>query len=352
MKQYQLAMPQQVYSGETAMQALETLASGHEKAVVFTDAGIRASGILERPLAELDKAAVPYIINDTLPAEPTCDQAQQVIDTFRESNADLIVAVGGGSVMDIADADGVTLLPEIHASYGEKVYEKLAAKGYAVYDFFLPGLMIDALERGSADTLAAWAQEILDKHILTVNMLGCHDGIPMLDLKGLLPEERIQNLIDLIVTRGGMVKNLHGQKNVYYQVNATYYSALGESDAKLLLARAIQLFMPGKPQVWYLDLFAGKNDCEAVARAGEGGHKEINRTNLTKVQIAEALEKPVVKKQLELLRLRRNCPAFAQGAKIQIESCGPELTIEWSCSGHVARLQANLQKLTYRVEIE
>lgn len=189
----------------------------------------------------------------------------------------------------------MTLLPEIHASYGEKVYEKLAAKGYAVYDFFLPGLMIDALERGSADTLAAWAQEILDKHILTVNMLGCHDGIPMLDLKGLLPEERIQNLIDLIVTRGGMVKNLHGQKNVYYQVNATYYSALGESDAKLLLARAIQLFMPGKPQVWYLDLFAGKNDCEAVARAGEGGHKEINRTNLTKVQIAEALEKPVVK---------------------------------------------------------
>lgn len=67
MKQYQLAMPQQVYSGETAIQALETLASGHEKAVVFTDAGIRASGILERPLAELDKAAVPYIINDTLP---------------------------------------------------------------------------------------------------------------------------------------------------------------------------------------------------------------------------------------------------------------------------------------------
>ena len=121
----------------------------------------------------------------------------------------------------------MTLLPEIHASYGEKVYEKLAAKGYAVYDFFLPGLMIDALERGNADTLAGWAQEILDKHILTVNMLGCHDGIPMLDLKGLLPEERIQSLIDLIVSRGGMVKNLHGQKNVYYQVNATYLQCLG-----------------------------------------------------------------------------------------------------------------------------
>lgn len=250
----------------------------------------------------------------------------------------------------LADADGVTLLPEIHASYSEKVYEKLAAKGYAVYDFFLPGLLIDALERGNADTLAGWAQEILDKHILTVNMLGCHDGIPMLDLKGLLPEERIQSLIDLIVSRGGMVKNLHGQKNVYYQVNATYYSALGESDAKLLLARAIQLFMPGKPQVWYLDLFAGKNDCEAVARAGEGGHKEINRTNLTKVQIAEALEKPVVKKQLELLRMRCNCPAFAPGADVSIESRGHVLTIEWKHDGHTACLQADLQKLTYHID--
>ena len=54
MKQYQLAMPQQVFSGETGMQALESLAARHKKAAVFTDAGIRASGILERPLAELD----------------------------------------------------------------------------------------------------------------------------------------------------------------------------------------------------------------------------------------------------------------------------------------------------------
>ncbi len=249
----------------------------------------------------------------------------------------------------MAAADGVTLLPEIHASYGEKVYEKLAAKGYAVYDFFLPGLLIDALERGNTDTLAAWAQEILDKHILTVNMLGCHDGIPMLDLKGLLPEKRIRDLINLIVVRGGMVKNLHGQKNVYYQVNATYYSALGESDAKLLLARAIQVFMPGKPQVWYLDLFAGKNDHDAVTRAGEGGHKEINRTNLTKEQIAEALAKPVVQKQLELLRLRRSFPAFVPDADVSIESRGPALTIEWCNNGHIARLQADLQELTYNI---
>ena len=61
-----------------------------------------------------------------------------------------------------------------------------------------------------------------------------------------------------------MVKDLHGQKNIYYQVNSTYHSALGEDDRKMLMARALQLFMPGKPQIWYLDLFAGKNDYEPL----------------------------------------------------------------------------------------
>ncbi|MFR5702608.1 MAG: hypothetical protein ACLUD0_12555 [Eubacterium ramulus] len=77
-----------------------------------------------------------------------------------------------------------------------------------------------------------------------------------------------------------------------------------------MLARAIQLFMPGKPQIWYLDLFAGKNDHEAVKRAGEGGHKEINRTNLTGVQIEQALQTEVVQKQLELLRFRSTCKSI------------------------------------------
>lgn len=184
-------------------------------------------------------------------------------------------------VHTLAERFGLTLLPEIHASYAEKTYAKLSAQGYLCYDFFLPGLILDALERRDGFYLAAWAKEQTDKGIRTVNMLGCHDGIPLLDLKGLLPEERIERLIKTVVARGGMVKDLHGQKNVYYQVNATYFSALGGDEKKLLLARALQLFMPGKPQVWYLDLFAGKNDADAVRRGGSGGHKEINRTNLT-----------------------------------------------------------------------
>ena len=246
-------------------------------------------------------------------------------------------------VRKLADKYNLTLLPEIHASYGEKNYEQIAGKGYMTYDFFLPGLIIDALESGDGKHLFDWAKELIEKDIHTVNMLGCHDGIPLLDLKGLLSEERIQNLIDTVVGRGGYVKDLHGQKNMYYQVNATYYSALGEDDAKMLLARALQLFMPGKPQIWYLDLFAGKNDHEAVKRAGAGGHKEINRTNLTTEQMEEALKKPVVARQLELLRFRDTCPAFAKESKIIVNSNDNHMAFILENAGYQAKLTADLK---------
>lgn len=253
-------------------------------------------------------------------------------------------------VRQLADKYKLTLLPEIHASYSDKNYEMISQKGYMTYDFFLPGLVIDALERGRGDVLTKWANELIEKEIHVVNMLGCHDGIPLLDLKGLIPEERIQSIIDTVVARGGFVKDLHGQKNVYYQVNAAYYSALGESDSKMLLARALQLFMPGKPQVWYLDLFAGKNDYEAVKRAGAGGHKEINRSNLSVVQMEEKIKERVVKKQLEMLRFRAAFPAFAFDSNITVDSSGSMMNFVWKKNRYTATLSADLANHTFSMK--
>ena len=253
-------------------------------------------------------------------------------------------------VKGLADEFGVSLLPEIHASYSEKIYEVVASKGYMTYDFFLPGLLIYAIENKNGEVLKKWAEEIRDKKIRVVNMLGCHDGIPLLDLKGILAEDDIQNMIDTIVGRGGYVKDLHGAKNMYYQVNATYYSALGDDDKKMLFARAIQMFMPGKPQVWYLDLFAGKNDHEAVKRAGAGGHKEINRTNLTTEQIREALKKDVVKEQLKLLRFRNTNPAFGFDSELSVETEGSVMTFKWSKDDHEATLRADFADYSYTIQ--
>jgi glycosidase len=250
----------------------------------------------------------------------------------------------------LADRRGLKLLPEIHSTYEERIHETIAAKGFLSYDFFLPGLLIDAFERKDATTLRRWIADLLDKGIRTVNMLGSHDGIPLLDLRGLLTDDEIDRLIETVKGRGGYVKDLHGQKKMYYQVNATYYSALGEDDQKLLLARAIQLFMPGKPQVWYLDLFAGKNDHAAVERAGSGGHKEINRTNLTMEDVQEGLRKPVVQQQLELLRFRNTCPAFGFDATCIVgDTSANRLSLAWRNNGQTATLEADLAACTFTI---
>jgi sucrose phosphorylase len=146
------------------------------------------------------------------------------------------------------------------------------------------------------------------------------------------------------------VKDLHGKKNIYYQVNATYYSALGEDDTKLLLARAIQIFMPGKPQIWYLDLLAGKNDHAAVEKAGPAGHKEINRTNLTLEQANIALEKNVVRQQLSLLKFRSTFPAFGFDSKLKVlYSKKHELKLCWENNGCTATLEANLKDYSWNI---
>jgi len=264
-------------------------------------------------------------------------------------------------INQIAQKNDLILLPEIHAEYGLNLHDEVAEKGYQIYDFFLPGLMIHTLEKGSSEAILKWANEIIDKGYKTVNMLGCHDGIPVLDLKGkevdgkynegLLEDKAIEDVMNIVLERGGRVKNLYdpsGNKISYYQVNATFFSALGEDDQKLLLARAIQLFMPGIPQIWYLDIFAGKNNYKAADEGGTGGHKEINRTTLSLKDVENGLKTDIVKNQLKLIRLRNTSKAFSGIVKIN-NSLDNEIDIKWSNNGDFAQLQGDLK--TYKFTI-
>jgi len=264
-------------------------------------------------------------------------------------------------IKQIADKNDLTLLPEIHAEYGLHLHDEVAKEGYRIYDFFLPGLTIHTIENRNSKALIKWAKEIISKGYKTVNMLGCHDGIPVLDLKGktvngtynkgLLEDDEIEAIMNIIIERGGRVKNLYdpeGNKISYYQVNATFFSALGEDEKKLLLARAIQIFMPGIPQVWYLDVFAGKNDYEAADTGGSAGHKEINRTNLTMDNVKERLKTKVVLNQLELLRFRNTSKAFSGSVRIN-ETSDNIIDIKWINSNEFAHLVANLKTYNFTI---
>lgn len=264
-------------------------------------------------------------------------------------------------IKKIAQQYNLLLLPEIHAEFGLGLHEEVAKEGYYIYDFFFPGLVIHTLETASNKALIAWVNEINAKGYNTVNMLGCHDGIPVLDLKGknnqgiyqkgLLSDDEIDFIMNTIMERGGRVKNLYdaaGNKISYYQINATFFSALGENEQKLLLARAIQMFMPGIPQVWYLDIFAGKNDYQAADKGGSGGHKEINRTTLTLKDIEKGLSEKIVLNQLEIMRLRNTLSAFSGKLRIN-KTLKNKIDWIWENGQDFAQLQVNLITYTFSI---
>jgi sucrose phosphorylase len=265
-------------------------------------------------------------------------------------------------IKKIAEQNNLMLLPEIHAEYGLHLHDEVANEGYYIYDFFLPGLTIHTIENQTSKALISWTKEITAKGYKTVNMLGCHDGIPVLDLKGkevngvynkgLLEDAEIEKIMTTIMERGGRVKNLYdpsGNKISYYQINATFFSALGEDEQKLLLARAIQLFMPGIPQVWYLDIFAGKNNYEAADNGGSAGHKEINRTTLSMEDVTKGLKTDIVKNQLEIIRLRNTSNAFSGQVEIN-DTVDSIIDIKWVNGKTVAHLKANLQTQGFTID--
>jgi sucrose phosphorylase len=265
-------------------------------------------------------------------------------------------------IKQIAQKNNLMLLPEIHAEYGLHLHDEVANKGYTIYDFFLPGLTIHTIESKSCKAVLSWAKEIISKGYKTVNMLGCHDGIPVLDLKGkevngvynkgLLADVEIEKIMTIIMERGGRIKNLYdasGNKISYYQINATFFSALGEEEQKMLLARAIQLFMPGIPQIWYLDIFGGKNNYEAADNGGSAGHKEINRTTLSMQDVTQGLKTELVKKQLEIIRLRNTSNAFSGLVEFN-DAFDNKLDIKWINNKSVMHLKADLDSYNFTIK--
>lgn len=106
---YNLKMPHEIFSGEDALENLKTILQKNrtKKVAVFTDKGIQGAGLLDYPMAKIQAAGVESVILNDLPPEPTYAQAQALVDAYKASGADFIVAVGGGSVMDTAKLSSI-----------------------------------------------------------------------------------------------------------------------------------------------------------------------------------------------------------------------------------------------------
>ena len=135
-------------------------------------------------------------------------------------------------------------------------------------------------------------------------------------------------------------------KQVVYQINCTYYSALGERDQSYLLARAIQFFSPGIPQVYYMGLLAGANDYELMERTNYP--RNISRHNYTVEEICREVERPVVRHLCRLMQFRNLYPVF-DGTMAVMDTPADILQIAWRDSGLEAVLWADLKSHAFTV---
>lgn len=246
---------------------------------------------------------------------------------------------------DTAGEYGVDILPEIHEHYS--IQMKLAKKGYWVYDFALPMLVLHALYTHRGDRLKHWLNICPRKQMTT---LDTHDGIGVVDVVDLLTPEEIEETKEMLYKKGANVKKKYSSEEYnnldIYQINCSYYSALGNNDDAYLLARAIQFFAPGIPQVYYVGMLAGENDLELLEKTKEG--RNINRHYYTMEEVDKSFERPVVRRLKELMEFRSSCPAFDGSCVCQ--SDGHKLTIERKHGQAKAVLKADLA--TYQFDIE
>jgi len=249
-------------------------------------------------------------------------------------------------VKAILDPYGIELLPEIHEHYS--IQMKLAERGYWVYDFALPMLVLHALYSGRSERLAHWLSICPRKQFTT---LDTHDGIGVVDVADLLTQEEIDETKENLFSKGANVKRVYNTmayNNLdIYQLNCTYYSALGDDDDAYVLARAIQFFTPGIPQVYYVGLLAGQNDLELLEETKVG--RNINRHYYSKEEVEENLQRPVLKRLFKLMKFRNSYPVF-DGDLTVVDSGEPsKLELTWKQDNLRATLHADLLTRSFTI---
>jgi len=250
---------------------------------------------------------------------------------------------------------GIEALVEVHSHFRRQI--EIARQVDRVYDFALPPLVLHAIFNRTAHYLKQWLA-ISPRNAITV--LDTHDGIGVIDIgadgtdpqeySGLVPPGELDALVERIhMNSNGQSRQATGAaaSNLdLYQVNCTFYDALGRNDHDYLLARAIQFFAPGVPQVYYVGLLAGENDMALLAKSGVG--RDINRHYYTPEEVNQALQRPVVQSLFELIRFRNRHPAF-DGAFSLLETGESEMTLRWDNGNAWAMLEVNFASGSYHI---
>lgn len=252
-----------------------------------------------------------------------------------------------------ANSRGMEVLVEIHAHYKTQIH--IAEHSDWVYDFALPPLVLHSIFQKTSSALKTWFAQS-PRNAITV--LDTHDGIGIVDAgpssstknDGLLDADEVDHLVKEIHLRskGGSLKATGAAaSNVdLYQVNCSFFDALGQDTNTHMLARLIQFFAPGVPQVYYMGLLSGKNDLKLLEETGVG--RDINRHYYDTQEIALETKTPENQALFSLICFRNHHPAF-DGEFELLDSADHELRLIYFTEKSSAALFIDFVTLSFKV---
>lgn len=196
-----------------------------------------------------------------------------------------------------------------------------------VYNFALPPLTLHTFHTSDATKLSAWAKTLTLPSDKTTffNFLASHDGVGLNPARGILSPAEIDALVEKTLAHGGFISYKHnsdGSKSPY-EMNVNYFDALSNPNAnepidiqvaRFIAAQAIMLSMIGVPGIYFHSLFGSRNWYEGVEQTGH--NRAINRQKCSFDELQKelndknSLRTKVFKKYSDLLKARRNSPAF------------------------------------------
>ena len=99
------------YHGAGAINSIpdEINGRGFKKVLVASDPDLVKFGVTKKVTDVLENAGIEYTLYSDIKPNPTIENVQHGVEVFKESGADCIVAIGGGSSMDTAKAVGIII---------------------------------------------------------------------------------------------------------------------------------------------------------------------------------------------------------------------------------------------------
>jgi sucrose phosphorylase len=230
------------------------------------------------------------------------------------------------------------VLVEVHAHYTQQL--DIAPLVDLIYDFQTAPLLLHSFFTGTVDKLDLWFQQ---RPTNCLNVLDTHDGYGVIDAGPINGRPGLITQDDMAFIFEKAEENTQGHSAIAsvvpqwftlpHQINATLPNILA-NDIAYVISRAVQFFLPGEPQVYYVGLLNGMDDRALFEKSAQG--RDVNRHNYTVAELEEALKQPVTRAIIALARLRKH-NAF-NGEFTYAQTGHDSMTLAWVYGEESVRL--------------